>query len=119
MPTEFRHIIFSEDETIAAIVEFQRRSGNVLPAGTVAQCVLTAEPDIRVDLEIEPDGESESQWFAFSRDDLATALIMYCIDHRIPMPIKSTKFLQMFGSSVGLVITKNVSLAPITRATQG
>ncbi len=118
MPTEFRHIIFTEDETVAAIVEYRRRMGTPLPSGNITKYDLMAEPDIHINLEIAPDRQPKRQRLAVKRDDLATALIMYCIDHRIPMPVKSTKFLQVFGGSVGLVITKNVSLAQITKVTQ-
>ena len=119
MPTEFRHIIFTQDETISAIVEYRRRMSNPLRPGHVTRYDLASEPDIRIDLEITPDTEQKRRRMVVPRDDLATALIMYCIDHRIPMPVKSTKFLQVFGGNVGLVITRNVSLAQITKVTQG
>lgn len=119
MPTEFRHIIFSHEETLTAIVEYRKRTSDPLPSGNVVKFVAIGDPDIRVEMVIDPDQLRGQRRVVISRDDLATALIMYCIDHHIPMPVKSTKFLQLFGALVGLVITKNVSASHIAKATHG
>lgn len=109
VPTEFRHIIFSHEETLAAIVEYRKRTSDALPSGNVIKFVVSEDPEIRVDMVIDPDRVRGHRRVAVYRDDLATALIMYCIDRRIPMPIKSNKFLQVFNGNIGLVITKNVT----------
>lgn len=111
MPTELRHIVFSAEETFTAVKEYRRRRREPLPDGTMQRFAIWSEPEIRVEFDIGLNGEAET--VASDRDELATALIMYCIDHRIPIPVKSAKFLQVFGESPGLVITKNLSFEKI------
>ena len=117
MPTEFRHIIFSRDELLGAIKGYRRRRRDPLPAGSVVSYSVEKEPYLHVLLQIAPDGGNESVRLTIERDELANALIMYCIDQRIPIPIESTKFIQLFGNSVGLVITKNVAATEVDDVT--
>ena len=82
-----------------------------MPDGTLERFAIWSDPEIRAEFDIGSDGQLET--VGADRDELATALIMYCIDHRIPIPVKSSKFLQVFGESPGLVITKNLSFEKI------
>ena len=111
MPTELRHIVFSAEEAFTAVKEYRRRRREPLPDGTLERFAIWSNPDIRAEFDIGSDGQLET--VGADRDELATALIMYCIDHRIPIPVKSSKFLQVFGESPGLVITKNLSFEKI------
>lgn len=113
MPTEFRHIIFTREELLAAIKGYRKRRRDPLPAGSIISFSLEKDPYLHVVLRVAPDSGEGPVRFTVERDELANALIMYCIDYRIPMPVESTKFLQIFGGSVGLVITKNVASAEI------
>lgn len=109
MPTEIRHIIFSSEELFIALKEYRKRRREPLPGGPVVKFALEQTPELSATVRIAPETGEPERVFVSNRDELATALIMYCIDNKIPMPVKSTKFLQMFGGSLGLVITKNVS----------
>ena len=111
MPTEFRHIIFSRDELLEAIKGYRKRRRDPLPPGSILNYSIEEEPNLHVLLRVAPDRSDEPVQLVFEKDELVNALIMFCIDQSIPMPIESAKFLQLFGKSVGLVITKNVSAA--------
>lgn len=113
MPTEFRHIIFSRDELLSAIQDYRIRRRDPLPTGPVAHFSIVKDPALHAQLQIEVEEGERSTELTIDRDELANALIMYCIDQQIPMPVQSNKFLQLFGGSVGLVITRNVASAEI------
>ena len=115
MPTEIRHIIFSSEELFIALKEYRKRRREPLPSGSVVKFAIEQSPELSAITRIAPESGDPEKVFVSNRDELATALIMYCIDNKVPMPVKSTKFLQMFGGSLGLVITKNVSTEPIDR----
>ncbi len=91
-----------------ALKEHRRRRDNPLPEGTVLRFAIEPGPEIRADVVIARDDGGQDLRLMVHREELAAALIMYCIDRKIPMPVQSTKFLQLFGGSLGLVITKNV-----------
>jgi hypothetical protein len=113
VPTEIRHIIFSSEELFVALKDYRKRRREPLPTGSVVKFTLEQVPALSVAVRIAPDTGEPERVFVANRDELATALIMYCIDNKIPMPVKSTKFLQIFGGSLGLVITKNLSTEQI------
>ena len=113
MPTEIRHVIFSSEELFIALKEYRKRRREPLPSGPVVKFTIEQSPELSAVIRIAPENGDPEKVFVSNRDELATALIMYCIDNRVPMPVKSTKFLQMFGGSLGLVITKNVSPEPV------
>ena len=115
MPTEIRHIIFSSEELFIALKEYRKRRREPLPSGSVVKFTIEQTPELSAVTRIAPESGEPERVFVSNRDELATALIMYCIDNKIPMPVKSTKFLQMFGGSLGLVITKNVTAEQIDR----
>lgn len=113
MPTEIRHIIFSSEELFVALKEYRKRRRDPLPTGSVVKFTLEQVPELSVTVRVAPETGGAERVLVANRDELATALIMYCIDNTIPMPVKSTKFLQVFGGSLGLVITKNLSTEQI------
>ena len=119
MPTELRHLIFSPAEVLDAVKEFNRRRGTPLPAAGVAQCgpdgmeaeegtirfriVLTSPPA----KEAVPDKsvKDTQREMIIESHVLAAALILYCRDRRIPLPVIAEKSLQRFGEQVCLVAT--------------
>ncbi len=109
MPTEIRYIIFTGEELIGALVAYRRRSGAPLPSGDLIRLTLFGEPDIRAELVTGRDRSSVRHRVIAGTDELLTALIMYCSDHRIPLPVNSSKFVQIMGGNLGLVVTKNAT----------
>jgi hypothetical protein len=109
MPTEVRHIIFSNDEIIRAVVDYHRRNGSSLPAGSVIKMEVMANPEIRCALHIAVDGESSGaangrQVAWVDTATLAAALILFCINQRIPLPSKALKQLEMLNGRITLVV---------------
>lgn len=107
MPTEIRHIIFTQDEVVRAAVDYHRRAGNPLPPGNVIKVVLEREPQVRCALHLGLDSDGSRQLVWIEHQILAAALIFFCIQNRIPLPTKAAKELAVMGEKVALVVTKS------------
>jgi hypothetical protein len=107
MPHEIRHIIFSNEEVARALVDYHRRSGNPLPTGSVLRCSPELQDGhVTAALHMTVDQDGSRLAVPVTSNALAAALILFCINQRIPLPTKAAKSLQMVGEQVGLVITK-------------
>ena len=107
MPNEIRHIIFTSDEVIRALIDYHRRAGNPLPAGNVVKCTFEKEDNlIKASLHMAVDADGSRQVVPVVQTTLAAALILYCINQKIPLPAKANKSLQLHNDTVGLVINK-------------
>ena len=106
MPTEIRHIIFTNDEVVRAAIEYHKRTGSPLPPGTVIKVAFEKDPGVRCGLHMGLDSDGSRQLFWIEETILAAALIFYCINNRIPLPTKAAKNLHMVGEQVALMVTK-------------
>ena len=105
MPTEMRQIAFQHQEVARALLEYDRRRDNKFPAGNVRTVEIEEDPDIHATVTIEAiNGGSTA--VKISAETLAAALILFCINHKIPMPVESTKRLQKVGDGVALFVVK-------------
>jgi hypothetical protein len=126
MPSELRHILFRPTEVIEALRSHQARIGQPIPRGQV----LDSGPEgtgssIRFRLQLSPEPadafaaglKTLRQEFVFDAPTLAAALIHYCRDRKIPLPVNAEKSVQQFGEQVGLITTYNVrpDTAPIAQ----
>jgi hypothetical protein len=110
MPTEIRHIIFKREELLTALTEYRARLGLPLaPAPTVTLDIVSG-PELLITLELRSNDGKKPQQVTFEAEEIGAALIMFCINMKIPLPATSaTKKVQMFGDSLGLVILKNLT----------
>lgn len=106
MPTEIRHIIFTQDEVVRAVVEYHKRTANPLPSGAIVKLEFEREPEVRCALHLDLDAGHTRQIFWIENALLAAALIFFCINNRIPLPTRAAKQLQMLNDKVALVVTK-------------
>ena len=109
MPSEVRHLMFSPREALAAVEELRRRRGAPLMSGTgkVAQIITSPEIGFRVVI-VAHDGATERE-YVVGTVELGAALVFYCINNGIPLPVSAPKLLRISGDSVVLVVHKNVS----------
>ena len=108
MPSEMRYLVFATKEVVAAVRDYRRRRGQPMVPGQVVRCAVVADPDVSATVDVRSDADAKLYSVVLKSEELAAALIMYCINQRIPMPAAATKSLQMFGDSLGLVITKSL-----------
>lgn len=111
MISEVRHVIFSSDELMQAIVEYCRASKTPLPAGDVVGSTA-AVPETGTGLEVAlimrqpPDFEDEP--VAIENKVVGAALLRHCISKKVPLPRAASKSLELWDGNVALTL----SLAP-------
>lgn len=110
MPGEIRLVIFNDVEVAIALTEFRKRRREPLPSSLDVTVTIRDKPRIMVTLAIVPEGKKMPLEFKFEGEELAAALIMYCIDRKIPLPATGAeKTICLVGDSVALQILKSVS----------
>jgi len=108
MPSEVRYVIFSKSELGTAIRQYFAKTGRSLPIGQTRQIRLTVEVGVTASLEIVEDRNDRVHQIFIDTDQIVSALILYCKDAEVPLPLHSTKVLQIVGSNVCLFICKNM-----------
>ncbi len=110
MPGEIRLIIFNQVEVLGALTEYRKRRGKPLPSSEDVEVTIRDKPKILVNLAIVPEGKEMPFEIVFGGEELAAALIMYCIARKIPLPAAGvSKTMRLMGDSVVLQILKDVT----------
>lgn len=105
MPTEMRQIAFQQQEVARALLEYDRRRENKFPPGNIRTIEIEEDPDIRATVTIEGI-KGDMKAVKINAETLAASLILFCINHKIPIPVDSTKRLQKVGDGVALFVVK-------------
>jgi hypothetical protein len=91
MPEEYRRLVFSDMEVIAAVKEQSLRSKDPIPTGKLKFLTIDGGSNPYVHFAVDlPEGDKA---FRIEGAVLAAALIRYCIDNSIPIPQKAQKLL--------------------------
>ncbi|MEE8549389.1 MAG: hypothetical protein V3S74_07935 [Alphaproteobacteria bacterium] len=110
MPGEIRLVIFNDAEVLTALTEYRKRRSQPLPSSEDVEVTVRDKSKILVTLAIVPKGKKMPIEFVFEGEELAAALIMYCIRRKIPLPATGvSKSIQLVGGSITLQILKDVS----------
>ena len=100
---EIRTIIFDHDELKVAIEEYQQRSRTHFPKGSIKSLAVSdGPPTVRLNIA-GPTGPDRI--LTLSADDILSALIEFCITHKVRLPIRSTKRIEVVEGAASLVIT--------------
>ncbi len=102
MPSEFRRVMFTNNELIEAIHEYNEISQDKLPPGIILTCTPVSEAEVAVRLEMVNQRSDETHVVELSPEVLGAALRRHCMKHRIPMPKSATKSIQIHGNKVSL-----------------
>ncbi len=102
MPSEFRRIMFTNNELIEAIHDYNGISQDKLPPGIILTCTPVSEADVAVRLEMVDQRSDATHVVELSPEVLGAALLRYCMKHRIPMPKSATKSIQIHGDEISL-----------------
>lgn len=109
MPSEIRHLIFSDEEVIVALGRFHRRMREKLPAGNIVKLVIRKTPSVAAELDIATDGGADRQIVRIEGERLAAALILHCSSERIPLPATAHKVLRVLGDRLAFAILVGLS----------
>ena len=113
MPSEIRHLIFSEDEVMVALRLFQeQRQGT--PIGPGMSVSYLEDPDVSVEMRCS-DGVIRD----FDPAEIAAALMIQCNRDGIVLPKAATKALSLRNGQIFLTLeiseasTQTASLKPV------
>lgn len=103
MPIEVRYVMFTQTEVVKAILEFKKRRGEAMPQGSIVKFGMegTSEPSFII--EIKGD-DGIVQTVSVDNKPLTAALVMFCINTKIPLPAKASKTLKVNGQKLALVV---------------
>ncbi len=109
MTVEHRQIIFSRQETLFAIVNYDA-SEHVLPDGTIVSAdVIEHEGRITLAVKVSPNGDDAPSEITLTPAITCSALIAYCGLEGIPLPRKASKRLTRSGDGLALQIELNAA----------
>lgn len=93
---------FGPAEVLKAIITRAQKSREKLPVGTVELDLIADDPPIVRLIFTDDYGRRE----IIERDpvDVATALVGYCIERRIRLPVNASKFVDIIDGNVALMI---------------
>ncbi len=104
MPAETRRVIFTKNELIDAIYDYNQVAKKKLPPGMIVSCVPVSEARVAVRLEMFDQNSDATEVVEFSPEVTAAALLRYCIRNRIPIPKNASKSIQVCGEDIALAI---------------
>jgi len=103
MPNETRQIEFAHGELLEALTAYLGKPADPDHAGLTADVRVTDKPRPCV-VYVLRDGDREARSSELEPAALAAALIKYCIAHKIPIPRKAAKSIQVRGENVVLLL---------------
>lgn len=109
---ECRCLVFTEQEVARAVLERRRKRREPLPTGTV---LGVSHEDGRGALHTTLtviDDYGERTPLAIAEEELAAALVAWCMDRKIPLPAEADKFLHLINGALSLMITLNFNKPP-------
>ena len=104
MPKELRKILFTEDETRQAMVEFCDQTQAIPPGVTLLKVELTGTEEAPINLAYTSGSSKNPTELQLGRDQVAAALIRFCRAQRIPIPRQSSKTLQLKDGEIALLL---------------
>jgi len=103
---EVRYIIFNADEVRSAVISFVQKQGQAALAGDVMAVEVVGPleaPTALVRLQASPAAEP----IKLSDQYLVAALLLYCIERRIPIPKQAAKKVELTVNGLTLTLTSD------------
>jgi hypothetical protein len=108
---ELRCIVFTERELIGAVIARRRKRNEELPQGTVESVKFNTGEMIETVMEVKDDyGKVTS--LVLSEQEVAAAMIAFCMGRKIPLPVEAEKALHVIKDAATLIITMNFNKTP-------
>lgn len=101
MASEFRQLVFENDELLEALMEFLGAQDERIPRDGIRSAAIAAD-----EMNIDLIGKTNSQQtpFQMPAGDVAAALIGLCRRRGIPLPRSAKKYLVASGDNLALRI---------------
>jgi hypothetical protein len=105
---EVRYIIFNAEEVRSAVVSFVQKQGQIASAGDVMAVEVVGPneaPTALVRLQASPTPDP----VRLTDQYLVAALLLYCIDRRIPIPKQAAKRVELSVNGLTMTLTTDRS----------
>jgi hypothetical protein len=102
VPSEFRQILFTNNEVIEALYEYNQVVRGKLPPGMIVSCTPVAEEKVAVRLKLVDQASGGAKVASLAPELVAAALLRYCFNHYIPIPRNAAKSIQVHGDRISL-----------------
>ena len=107
MPTETRRISFNSDELVEALVDYDKQADQKLTCGVVGSVSIDHDPDMRVAVDVKLHDEAKSMLINLNPKYLSAALLVFCVQRRIPVPQNPVRYLKKVGENIALCFGGN------------
>jgi len=102
---EIRFVLFTDAEVVSSLVEFRRARRDPLPPGAVRGLERVIDKDnIKVILHISADNGNRVA-VEFDKSGLAAALVLFCINRKVPLPASAEKDVQILEGMISLQLS--------------
>jgi hypothetical protein len=91
MPKEIRQIILDNAELAEAIHCFRRVQSDLLPPGNILSVKPTEKGGASVKIEMKFGPNVRKDWFILEAEHLAEAMVRFCIENNIIVPLQGTR----------------------------
>ncbi len=108
---ELRCLVFTEQEVVKAVLDRRRRMKESLPTGTVSKVAHNEGDGVDTVFTVTAD-DGTTEELLLPETEVAAALVAYCMNRRIPLPVASDKMLYIINGALTLMITMNFNKAP-------
>ena len=103
MPREVRSIIFTRDEVLVSLRGYWLHRSE-MPKGKLDKFTISSSGPIEIEAVYDA-AHPTRQVRRMNEADIGAALLLTCLNQKIPVPRKSERQLQRFGDMIGLVVT--------------
>lgn len=104
MPTEYRRVVFTNQELMQALMAYQSEADQPVPAGDIIAVNILESPASTVRITLLDTIEGATFTADFAASHIAAALIRFCIEHKVPIPKNSRKSLRLMADNIALDI---------------
>ena len=105
MVKERRQIVFENQDLIDALLAFDREHAKKFAPRRKVTCVVSKDEPVRAKLTLVGPSNDQEETFEIDTNNLAAALLWYCMKLGVPMPKRARKELRVLGDSVTLNFT--------------
>ncbi len=104
MLTEYRKLVFPDSELIQAITAHDEVSMKLLGSRDLVKIEATASPELKIVAKLRgEDGRDEPVQFEYSY--VVAAMVRYCVEHKIPLPRRGEKLIELDEGRLALSIS--------------
>ncbi len=103
MPVEIKNIYFSQLELKKALALFSSRKAFYFEHDDIKKFEIVENSKLHISCELEESLAPNNSLF-YSQSEIAAALILFCMECKIPLPKTGTKELQVNGDELSLVV---------------